>query len=78
VRNGLSLTPGFSPVQSPDAKKNRLNGFHPQGKPLKRLALGFAAYTRLKPGVNEMSETATRRCESMAERSLSAESDGHR
>jgi hypothetical protein len=65
-------------MQWPDPEKNRLNGFHPKKKPLKRLALGFAAYTRLKPDVNEMSETATHCCESTEERSLSGESGGRR
>ena len=59
-------------------RENRWNGFHPKKKPLERLALGFAAYTWLKPGVNEMSETATHSCESTKERSLSGESGGRR
>jgi len=65
-------------VQLRENKENRFNGFYSSEKPLKRLCVQAAADTRLKPGVNEMSETATHCCESTKERSLSGESGGCR
>jgi hypothetical protein len=54
--NAISLTPGFSPVQTAEGWKNRFNGFFAAGKPLKRLYSFTPAVTRLKPGVNQMSK----------------------
>ena len=50
--NTFSLTPGFSPVAVGEDNKNRFNSFFAAGKPLKRLTLAIAFFTRLKPGVN--------------------------
>jgi len=44
-------------VTVPGKEKNRFNGFPAADKPLKRLVLRTAFHTRLKPGVNEMSQT---------------------
>jgi hypothetical protein len=62
---GISVTPGFSPVQLQRKRGNRFNGFIRQRKAVETArARGFGGYTRLKPGVNEMSETTVYSCES--------------
>jgi hypothetical protein len=62
--NGISLTPGFSPVTADKERQNRLNGFACAGKPLKRLAHPSTFTTRLKPGVNEKLWIAPHFCQS--------------
>jgi hypothetical protein len=53
MNNGISLTPGFSPVIVSEERDNRFNGFSRAEKPLKRLDCHACCATRLKPGVNE-------------------------
>ena len=50
MNNGISLTPGFSPVIVNDERENRFNGFSRAEKPLKRLDRHVGSNTRLKPG----------------------------
>jgi hypothetical protein len=64
MSNGISLTPGFSPVKTDWEFQNRFNGFHRVGKPLKRLASRHTSCTRLKPGVNESGCLVAHICES--------------
>jgi hypothetical protein len=56
-REFVSLAPGFSRVSGVQTGTNRFNGFWGAGeiaKPLKRFRRHGTAYTRLKPGVNEI------------------------
>jgi hypothetical protein len=53
----ISVTPGFSPVQLRVNAETVLTVFVRQRKAVKTLVLGASGTTRLKPGVNEISQT---------------------
>ena len=53
----ISLAPGFSPVCGGINRLNRLNGFSPPGKPLKRIEEIPSHNTGLKPGANENADS---------------------
>ena len=80
MRVATFINTGLQPGAIAGCRQKPFQRFSSKEKPLKRLALEFAAYTRLKSGVNEMSITATRFCESSEgdERTLSAENGGSR
>jgi hypothetical protein len=49
----ISFAPGFGLVGGAQSFLNRLSGFAPPEKPLKRLNDSATRYTGLKPGANE-------------------------
>ena len=54
----FSLTPGFSQVWKTARRKSRFNGLPGAGKPLKRFLFTVGILTGLKPGVNEIFNSA--------------------